>query len=140
KLFDEAAGAFQSNALGQLLLQPAHRPHRHLVVLVAGAPAEPLSDSSKPVVLDGDDLPALDLGLGPLGVAEVGEEDAGALAADAGAVGAAEAGQVADVDAVGDEQAVELLLGHEGRQPVAASAHGEGLAPSSSARRSSASR
>ena len=57
-------------------------------------------------------------------------------AADAGAVGAGEAGQVADVDQVGDEHPVELALGHERRarrsprpriRPAAPSSRGEQL-------------
>ena len=86
-------------------------------------PLRRLGDPAQPVVGDGDHVPALDLGLGALGVAEVGEEDALLGAADAGAVGAAEAGQVADVDQVGDEQAVELALGDERREAIAAARH-----------------
>ena len=109
------------DAVGQFLLQPLQRAHGHVVVLEAGPAREALGDPAEPVVVDRDHLPALDLGLGPLGVAEVGEEDARLGAADAGPVGAAEAGQVADVDQVGDEQAVELALGHERGETVAAS-------------------
>ena len=93
-----------------------------MVVLEADPAGEALGDPAEPVVGDRDDLPALDLRLGALGVAEVGEEDAGVGAADTGAVGAAEAGQVADVDQVGDQQAVELALGHQGGEAVAAAA------------------
>ena len=51
--------------------------------------------------------------LGALGVAEVGEEDPLVAADQAGAVGPREAGQVADVRQVGDEELVELALGDQ---------------------------
>ncbi len=86
--------------------------------------------------LDGDRLPALDLGGGALGVAEVGEEEAHAGPADAGAVGAGEAGQVADVDQVGDQHPVELALGQErpraGRRGRASGRRRRARGPSSS--------
>ena len=44
-------------------------------------------------------------------------------AADAGAVGPAEPGQVADVDQVGDQHPVELALGDQLREALAAAAH-----------------
>ncbi len=78
---------------------------------------------AEPVAGDGDRLPALDLGGGALGVAEVGEEEAHAGAADTGAVGAGEAGQVLDVGQVGDQQPVQLALGEQGLEAVAAAAH-----------------
>ena len=68
-------------------------------------------------------LPALDLGRGPLGVAEVGEEEARLGPADAGAVGAGEAGQVADVGQLGDQLEVELALGQARGEAVAAAPH-----------------
>ncbi len=76
---------------------------------------------------------------GALGVAEVGEEEANARPADAGAVGAGEAGQVADVGQVGDQHPVQLFLGQQRLEAVAAAAHQE-PAPSSPASSSSASR
>jgi hypothetical protein len=132
--------ALQGNAVGQLLLEPFQGADRHLVVLEAGPARQVPGYPTEPVVGDGDYLPALDLRLGALGVAEVGEEDADALAADTGPVGATEAGQVADVDEVGDEEAVELARGRQGLEPVAASPHQAGSAPSLAASSSSASR
>jgi hypothetical protein len=110
-----------------------------VVVLEADLALQALGDPGQPVALDRDRLPALDLGGGALGVAEVGEEDAGVGAADTGPVGAGEAGQVTDVGEVGDQRPVELALGEERLQPVAAAAH-QPFAPSSRAIASSASR
>ena len=140
QLLDRAGGALECYAVRQFLFQALQRAYRHVVVFEARLAAEPGGDAAQPVVADGDHVPALDLGFGALGVAEVGEEDAQLGTADAGAVGAAEAGQVADVDEVGDEQGVELALGDEGGEAIGAARHQPGPAPSSRASSSSASR
>ena len=120
QLFRVAAGGDQLDPVGEFLLEPLQRADREVLVLEPDPAGEARSDPAEPVVLDRDHLPALDLGLGPLGVAEVGEEEAGLGAADADPVGAGEPGQVADVDEVGDEGEVELALGDEVGEAVAA--------------------
>ena len=135
---DGTAGGHRLDPLGELLLQLLQRADRHLVVLEADPALEPRRDRRQPVALDRDRLPALDLGGGALGVAEVGEEESHPGAADAGAVGAGEAGQVADVGQVGDQHPVELALRQRGLEPVAAAPHQP--TPSSWASSSSASR
>ena len=136
---DPAAGGDQLDPLGEFLLQFLQQADRHLVVLEADPALEPLGDPLQPVAAERHRLPALDLGGGALGVAEVGEEEADAGPADAGAVGAGEAGQVADVGQVGDQHPVELALGQQRLEAVAAAAH-QAPAPSSRASSSSASR
>ena len=110
QLLDRAAGGHRLDPLREFPPQPLEQANRDVVVLEAEATAEVGRDAAEPVVGDGDRLPALDLRRGPLGVAEVGQEEARLGAADAGAVGSGEAGQVADVDQVGDQHQVELAL------------------------------
>jgi hypothetical protein len=81
-----------------------------VVVLETDLALETVGETAEPVAGDGDDLPLGDLGGGALGVAEVGQEDADAGAADRRPVGASETGQVTDVGQVGDEEAVEPAL------------------------------
>ena len=82
-------------------------------------PVHPRGDLRQQLPLGLGPLPLLpDLALGALGVAEVGEEEPLVAADQAGAVGAGEAGQVADVVEVGDEQLVELALGDQLGEPA----------------------
>ena len=120
---DRATGRHRLDALRQFPPQALEQADRDVVVLEAEAAAELGGDAAQPVVGDRDRLPALDLRRGPLGVAEVGEEEARLGAADAGAVGAREPGQVADVDQLGDQHQVELALGERGREAIATAAH-----------------
>jgi hypothetical protein len=125
QLLDPATGGRHLDAVGEFLLQFLQQPHRHVVVLEPDPALQVPGDPAEPVVGDRQDLPALDLGFGPLGVAEVGEEETHAWTADAGAVGAGEAGQVADVDQVQDQHPVELALAQLLLEPVATAAHQE---------------
>src|SRR3954447_13491821 len=109
-----------------------------MVVLEAGPSLQPLGDRGQPVAADRDRLPALDLGFGALGVAEVGEEEAHAGPADAGSIGPGEPRQVAHVGQVGDQHAVELALTQQDLEALAAPAH-QLATPSSPASSSSAS-
>jgi hypothetical protein len=88
----------EARAAGQLRGQVAHQ---------VAARREPLE-------------PGVHLGLGLLGVAEVGQEQAPVARHDGGAVGAGEAGQPADVDQVGDQQRVQLAPLQDLGQPVGA--------------------
>ena len=111
-----------------------------MVVLEADSAGKALGEAGQPVALDREYVPTLDLGGGALGVAEVGEEEANVLAADAGAVGAAEPGQVADVDEVADQHPVQPALGEQAGEAVAPAAHQSPPAPSSRESSASASR
>jgi hypothetical protein len=133
---DRAAGGDQHRSLRRFLLDPLQQPHREVVVLESDGAGEALGDTAEPVVEDRDHVPALDLGLGALGVAKVGEEHARVRAAEAGAVRATEAGQVADVDELGDQEHVELTPGDQLGEAIPAVVH----TPSSAAIVSSASR
>ena len=82
-----------------------------------GRPAVASAASSSAGALE---VEAGDLGGGLLDVAEVGEEAAHVRPDDRQAVGAGEAGQVAHVDEVGDEQQVELALASRGGDAVRA--------------------
>ncbi len=130
QLLDVPAGGDELDSIGQFLLEPLHRPDREVLVLEPGPAREARGDPTQPVVLDGDGVPAVDLGLGALRVSEVGQEQSRLRAAHAGSVGAGEAGQVTDVDHLGDDHEVELALGDEPGEAVASlRAHGS---PSSS--------
>src|SRR6476659_151519 len=123
QLLDCAAGRHRLDPVGELAAQALQQTDRDVVVLEAEAATEMGGDAAQPVVGDRDRLPALDLGRSTLGVAEVGEEEAGVGAADAGAVGTGEAGQVADVDQLGDQGQVELARSQRSREAVAAAPH-----------------
>src|SRR5881394_413174 len=126
---DRAASRNRLGPVGQFPPQALEQAHREVVVLKAEAARKVGGNTAEPVVGDGDRLPTLDLSGGALGVAEVGEEEAGVGTADTGAVGAGETGQVRDVDQLGDQHQVELTLDQRGREPVAAGLHCEAETP-----------
>ncbi len=136
---DRAARGDRLGALAEFLLQFGERPDRDVVVLEADLAGEALGDAAEPIAGQGHAVPLGDLGGGALGVAEVGEEDPHAGAADRRSVGAGEAGQVTDVDQVGDQHLVELAVAEGGLEAIAAAAH-QAATPSSWASTPSASR
>ncbi len=138
ELLDQAAGDDGFGAAGEFRVQFLQRPHRHLVVFDANPAGEVLGDASQPVTGDGDRLPVAHFARRTLGVAEVGEEEPDARPTYASPIRAGEAGQVADVGEVGDQQPVEVALEQQRLEPVAAAAH-QASTPSSAAIRASAS-
>ena len=150
ELLDESRRRNQGGAVGHGLLELSERRDAGRVLVVSDLAGEALGELGHeapferlPVEIAGDLRPR------PLGVAEVGEELAASLADDREAARAGEAGEPADVrdrvrpriawtDEVPDEEAVELGLGDQGGEAVAPRAPGQ--APSSVARRPSASR
>ena len=96
---------------------------RHVGVVETRPPAQPVGEIDEHVLPGPDRLVALHLRSRLLDVAEVGQEDALVTRHHAGAVRACEAGQVADVHEIRDEQAVELALVEQSDQPVGARLH-----------------
>jgi hypothetical protein len=90
-----------------------------MLVVEPGTAAQPRRDVAQQVAPGRQPLEALDLRLGLLDVAEVGQEQTLVRRHDARGVRAREAGQVADVDEVRDVQRVELALREQLHQPVA---------------------
>ena len=102
-------------------LQPLPRADRQVGVLEADASRQLLRGVAQQVAAAALALEAVDLRLGPLDVAEVGEERARPVRADhRDRVRPGEPGQPADVHEVGDEQRVELALAQRGLHPVGA--------------------
>ena len=120
QLLDQIAGGNQTDVVTDGRLQPGELADAQLRVLEADPAGHPGGDLRDQLPLRLRALPlGRDLVLGPLGVAEVGEEDELVGTHEAGAVRAGETGQVADVDQVRDEELIEFLLGDQlGQAPT----------------------
>src|SRR5262249_27587951 len=118
--FDEVPGRHQLDALLSGGLETGQLADAELGVLEAHPAVHPADDLGHELPLGLWALPlGRDLLLRPLGVAGVREEAQLVAAEQAGAGRPGEAGQVADVGQVGDEELVELLLADQTREPVA---------------------
>ncbi len=149
KALDQSPRRHQLRSVGGELLQLAQAPDARVRVVVADPPMQPLGGAGEQLALGRRPLElGGHLAPGTLDVAKIGQEDAVAGAHDRQAAGAAEPGQPTKVrDRVGgrvpqahqiaDQELVELLLRHQGSQPLgtAFAAH-----PSASFSISSASR
>ncbi len=123
KLLDQVTGGNELDALARRGLQPGKLANAQLGVLEADTARHPPDDLRDELALGLGPLPlGPDLMRGALGVAEVGEEDQLFRADQASTVGAGEAGQIADIHQVRDEELVELALGDQ-RGEALASAH-----------------
>ena len=99
--------------------QAGELPHAQLGVLEADPPVHSSRDLRHQLALGLRSLPLLPhLALGTLRVAEIGEEDPLLEADQAGAIRPREAGEVADVRQVGDEELIELAFGDQLDQAV----------------------
>ena len=99
-------------------------PDAYVVVVEAGAAPQPAGHVARHVAPHLHRLVAVHLTGGLLDIAEVGQEEPFLGRDEAGAIAAREAGEVAHVEQVGHEQAVELALGEQLHQPVPARLHG----------------
>src|SRR5919204_706565 len=111
-------------------------PDRQVLVLEAHPAAQALGRIADQLLLAAHALEVRDLALRPLHVAEVGDEEPLLRSHQTEPVRPPEAGQVADVDDVRDEQRVELALPQSIDEPIRArGAHGPS-SPFSSSRAS----
>ncbi len=131
-----AAGGDELDALGQQLAQPLVLAHAQVLVLEAEphralrpAGLERLGELLRRALA----VEVADLRLGALDVAEVGDEAPRLRPQHHHRARAGEAGEVADVDEVGDQQQVGAALGEPAGDPVRA-AHSASLSFSSAVR------